>query len=134
MIVVDTNIAAYYFISGERTAQADAAMNKDADWNVPRLWRSEFRNVLATRLRVQQMSLETAMATMVEAGEFFRHREQEVPSAIVLSLSHRTGVSAYDCEFVALAQLLAVPLITVDRKLAAAFPETALVLTDWLST
>lgn len=35
---------------------------------------------------------------------------------------------AYDCEFVALARNLDIPLATLDRKLARAFPETVVLL------
>jgi predicted nucleic acid-binding protein len=40
----------------------------------------------------------------------------------------RSKCSAYDCEFVALAQGLKVPLITTDRKLVREFPRTARLL------
>ena len=36
--------------------------------------------------------------------------------------------SAYDCEFVALARDLQIPLITVDRQILNDFPETAISL------
>ncbi len=48
----------------------------------------------------------------------------------VLSLVNRSDCSAYDCEFVALARGLGVPLVTMDRKLAASFPETVIRLAD----
>jgi hypothetical protein len=40
--------------------------------------------------------------------------------------------SAYDCEFVALAQDLSVPLVTSDQKILTAFPETAVSPDDFL--
>jgi predicted nucleic acid-binding protein len=42
-----------------------------------------------------------------------------------LQLAAESGCSAYDCEFVALARDLEVPLVTADRQLLAAFPSTA---------
>jgi predicted nucleic acid-binding protein len=48
-----------------------------------------------------------------------------VPAGHVLRLVDETGHSAYDCEYVALAQRLGVPLVTGDRQLARQFPETA---------
>ena len=51
--------------------------------------------------------------------------EFEVPSAQVLALASESGCSAYDCEFVALADYLHVPLATHDGALLRAFPETA---------
>ncbi len=51
MIVVDTNVIAYLWLPGARTAAAERLVKKDSDWNAPLLWRSEFRNVLAGCLR-----------------------------------------------------------------------------------
>ena len=55
-------------------------------------------------------------------------RDFIVDSSDVLDLVARSTCSAYDCEFVALAQELAVPLITTDRKIVREFPEIARLL------
>lgn len=47
MIVVDANVMVYLFIRGPFTADAAATYRRDGSWNVPYLWRSEFRNVLS---------------------------------------------------------------------------------------
>jgi hypothetical protein len=52
----------------------------------------------------------------------------KVSTPKVLGLASRPGCSAYDCEFVALAMDLEVPLVTCDRKLAKAFPTVARLL------
>jgi predicted nucleic acid-binding protein len=51
--------------------------------------------------------------------------EFSVVSQHVLQLAIRSRCSAYDCEFVALAQDLRVPFVTADRQVLAAFPSTA---------
>jgi predicted nucleic acid-binding protein len=38
MIVVDTNIIAYLYISGEQSLQAEQLLSYDSDWNAPALW------------------------------------------------------------------------------------------------
>ncbi len=55
--------------------------------------------------------------------------EFDVSSESVLTLVERSDCSAYDCEFVTLAQHLGVKLITMDGKILRAFPETAVALT-----
>jgi predicted nucleic acid-binding protein len=122
MIVVDTNVVAYLWLPGKRTAAAERLLKKDSDWNAPLLWRSEFRNVLAGCLRRGSLKLETALQIMNGAEEQMRGREFSVPSAQVLSRVEDSDCSAYDCEFLALAQELGVTLVTSDKKLLKNFP------------
>jgi predicted nucleic acid-binding protein len=49
--------------------------------------------------------------------------EESVTSEHVLQLVSTSRCTSYDCEFVATAQQLGVPLITVDRAILAAFPD-----------
>ncbi|HSM57971.1 MAG TPA: type II toxin-antitoxin system VapC family toxin [Candidatus Sulfomarinibacteraceae bacterium] len=126
--MVDTNVVAYLLLPGERLRMAEAALTKDATWLVPRLWRSEFRNVLALYLRRGQLTLEEALAVAGEAELLVDGNEYEVSSATVLRLAALSGCSAYDCEFVALAQDFGIKLVTEDGELIRKFPETALSL------
>lgn len=125
MIVVDTNVLAYLWLPGERTAQAEKLLRSDPDWNAPLLWRSEFRNVLAGSLRRGDLDLETALRIADEAEGQMRSREFSVPSAQVLARVEASDCSACDCEFVVLAEELGVPLVTSDEKLLKAFPAVA---------
>lgn len=125
MIVVDTNVIAYCWIRGDRTALAQRVRLRDRDWHVPILWRSELRSVLAQHLRRATLALEDASAVMVATESALAGREHLVVSEGVLELAARTGLSAYDCEFVVLAQALGVRLVTEDRALLKAFPDVA---------
>ena len=58
MIVVDTNIIAYLYITGDRSNQATELFKADSHWSVPTLWRSEFRNVLSQYLRNDWLSFD----------------------------------------------------------------------------
>ena len=125
MIAVDTNVIAYLLIEGEHTGNARVVLRKDPDWIAPPLWRSEFRNVLMLYLRKGLMSLADAQRLLAGAEKYLERGEASPDSALVLSLALASGCTSYDCEFVALAQSLGVPLVTADRKVLAAFPSTA---------
>lgn len=125
MIVADSNLIAYLLIEGEHTEAAEAVLAKDPIWAAPVLWRSEFRNILALYLRLRHLDLSAALQYMNEAEALLSGREYEVPSAPVLELAQESGCTAYDCEFVHLAQELAVPLVTSDKKVLRAFPDLA---------
>lgn len=49
-----------------------------------------------------------------------------IPDNLVLDALENSALSAYDCEFVALASLLGVPLVTADKAVLKAFPDRAL--------
>ena len=121
MIVVDTNVIAYLFVPGDRTSAAEALRRRDTEWAAPLLWRSEFRNMLATLIRLGRIELPTAQAIQEQAEQLLAPLEFALDSGTVLGLAATSGCSAYDCEFVALADFLDVPLVSADRKLKARF-------------
>jgi predicted nucleic acid-binding protein len=133
MIVVDTNIIAYLFLEGEFSTYAEDLLLKDSQWAAPILWRSEFRNVLAHYLRKEILSLEESQEIIFEAMPLLQGREYEVASLQVLSLVSSCDCSAYDCEFVALAQDLETHLITVDKKILSEFPSLTCDLVAYVS-
>lgn len=121
MIVADTNLIVYLLIASPHSAQAEAVYRRDPHWVAPPLWRSEFRNVLAFYLRRHRLTIEEAVARAEAAEALMAPQEFAVSSARVLELSARSGCSAYDCEFVALAESLRVSLATSDRQVLATF-------------
>jgi predicted nucleic acid-binding protein len=125
VIVADSNLIAYLLIQGQHTEAAEAVLTKDPSWAAPMLWRSEFRNILALYLRQGHLELPAALKYVNEAEALYSGREYEVPSAPVLALAQESGCTAYDCEFVHLAQELDVPLVTSDKKLLRVFPDLA---------
>ena len=125
MIVVDTNVVAYLLLPGPQTQLAEALRRHDRQWAVPPLWRSEFRNVLTQHVRRDLLDLTAALALMHKAEGLLAAHEQPVASQQVLHLVTISSCSSYDCEFVAAAQQLDVPLITEDRAILKAFPTIA---------
>lgn len=131
MIVADTNVIAYFWLPGEFTAQAEAALQRDADWIVPYLWRSEFRNVLATYVRAKRLAANDAHTIYMNAEDMLRGREYAVTGRTALDLAFASKMSAYDCEYIALADEYNCKLVTSDRKLVQAFSKLAILLTDF---
>lgn len=129
MIVVDSNVLAYLYLPGERTADAEALFERDPEWAAPVLWRSEFRNILAGYTRRKALTFEQACSLQCEAESLLSGFEFEVDSRAVLELVRDSDCSAYDCEFVALAIKLGTKLVTADKKLLRAFPTRTTALT-----
>ncbi len=125
MIVVDTNVLAYLYLPGEFTEAAERLLERDTDWHAPVLWRSELRNILAGYLRRGSLTFEHACSIQLEAESLLHGGEHEAESRKVMELVKASDCSAYDCEFVAVAEALGVTVVTMDSKLLKAFPKIA---------
>lgn len=134
MIVVDTNVISYFYLNSDYSQIAEQAFIKDPVWAVPLLWKSEFRNVLTFYIRKKIITLLEAIEIFEWAEELLKENEYEINSMQVLSLSHSSGCSAYDCEFVNLAKDLDALLVTQDKKVLRSFPETAISINQFLET
>ncbi|MEZ4831917.1 MAG: type II toxin-antitoxin system VapC family toxin [Caldilineaceae bacterium] len=125
MIVADTNLISYLLLTGSHSEVAEQVLQKDAEWIAPLLWKSEFRNVLALYVRQTILTLDEAFSILDAADELMAGNAYEVSAYRVLQLTQQSGCSAYDCEFVVLAEDMQVPLVTSDRKILTAFPNLA---------
>jgi predicted nucleic acid-binding protein len=123
MIVVDTNIIGYLFITGEFSDEAEKVLIKDPHWSVPLLWRSELRSVLTLYMQKNILSLEETKEIMESATQLMENNEYDVASDQVLELVVSSALSAYDCEYIALARDLGVKLVTTDKAILKSFPE-----------
>ena len=128
MIVVDSNVIAYCWVNGPLTALAQRVRTRDPDWHVPFLWRSEMRSILTGYLRDGSLTAPQIARIMEAAESALAGREHLVASASVFEIAGKSRLSAYDCEFVALAAVLAVPLVTADKAVLKAFPDRALTM------
>jgi predicted nucleic acid-binding protein len=126
MIVAYTNLLIYLYVQGQRIEESEAVLRRDAVWTAPLLWRSEFRNALIGLVRNGVLALNDTFSMLDEAERWLAGHEYSVISRHVLTLAEQSRCSAYDCEFVALAQDLGVPLVTADRHVLKAFPTIAI--------
>lgn len=120
MIVADCNLIACLLLEGPRTRTAEAVFLRDPAWAAPLLWRSELRNVLATQMRVNRLPLAEALLKMTEAETVIGSLQFPVSSDEVLEECARSGVSAYDAEYLVVARKLQIPLLTHDQRLLGA--------------
>ncbi len=132
MICVDTNVICYRCMASPHSKNADAAWAKDSDWIAPLLWRSEFRNTLAGALRRRLLTTEKAIQIANLAESILAENEFTVSTSAVLQLVSRSRCSAYDCEFVALAEEQRLPLVTMDRQILHDFPDIAISLQEFI--
>ncbi len=133
MIVADVNLVVYLVLGGPERALAQRVLEKDPIWAAPLLWRSEFRNVLATFMRHRDLSAADAWRAHELADALLNGQEFAVPGERVLALIASSPCSAYDCEYVALAEDLGVPLVTADRQLLRAFADRAISPKDFVN-
>ena len=105
----------------------DAVEADELDGHVPELVYAEIASSLVKYVRSGAMSASDAVAALdtVTAFPLHTHRLGDLASG-ALSLAVETGLSAYDCCYAVLAELLEIPLVTADRRLAAAVPRAEL--------
>jgi len=125
MIVADSNLIASCVLESEATAAALELRAKDPEWCMPRLWRYEVTNILATMIKAGRLEREVADGIQRRLVEVLQSGERDADPSSVLMLVEEFGISGYDAQFVALAQELGVPLYTQDKEILKKFPRLA---------
>jgi predicted nucleic acid-binding protein len=120
-------------MNGPLTTLAQRVRVKDPEWHVPILWRSEMRSILTGYLRDGSLTRSQVSQVMHAAEGAFSGREHIVPSASVFEIAEKSRLSAYDCEFIVLASILDIPLVTADKAVLKAFPDVALTMEAFLN-
>lgn len=115
----------YLTAAGPYSSLAKRIAAADGEWVTSTLWRSEFLNVMAGQIRRGNLTLESAIDSFLGAAEFIVL--ERIPQAEgVLRLVATSNCTAYDLEFVVVAQTLGVPLVTNDKQILADFPSVAI--------
>lgn len=126
MIVADANLLVYLWAGGPGEALAGAVLHREPRWIAPFLWRSEFLNAVVGLVRARRRTFEQAVAAIREAERQMAGHEYLVSSEAVVTVATQSGCTAYDCEYVALAQNLGLTLVTFDADVRRAFPGRAI--------
>jgi predicted nucleic acid-binding protein len=122
-VVVDTNVLIELFLPTQNEEAVQRLWAFDRDWRLPPLWVCEFRHIHLKYIRAGRLDPPVALQNLADAEEMFLPLTVPIASAEALQLAYSHGCSSYDAEFVVLAQQLACPLLSFDRKLLQLFPD-----------
>ncbi len=125
MIVADTNLVAYLLISGEFTEAVEGVYAVDSEWIAPSSWRIEFLNVLTRYCRKKILTPVKAIEAYRRAETIITPPPMEASAEDIINLSDSSGASGYDCNFVILARMNRLPLVTFDKGILTRFPDIA---------
>jgi predicted nucleic acid-binding protein len=132
MIVVDTNILAHTWLPSEIKEKIKQLILIDHEWIAPILWRSEFRSILSIFIRKGLLSELQAVELSELAEDQMANREFSVPTKEVISVVKNSRLSSYDSEFIVLAKIKGVKMVTLDKEIQREFPRIAFDLDNFL--
>lgn len=133
MIVADVNLLTYLLIEGEFTQRAEKILSIDPMWVAPRIWRHEFVNVIATQAREAKITLDQAFEAITRADDLIVPPPAEPHHEAVVRLSVQSRQATYDCEFIVLARMLRVCVVSNDQKLCEKFRDTVLSISEFVA-
>ena len=119
LIVIDASVLADALCGAGPTADAARKAIRDRRWAAPEHLRIETFSVIRGRTLGGRLSASEGERAVRRLGEV---AVRTLSCSLMLDRMWqlRHNLSAYDAAYVAVAELLAVPLITGDRRLAAA--------------
>ncbi len=129
-IVLDASAAVTGLLSSEGTASEIVASiaSRATNARVPDLFVPEVTNAVAMRVSITRWPIERAMKALdVILGWPLAIQPCQPLAPSALEAASRLRLSAYDAFYAVLAAELEIPLVTADRKLAAAVPGAVLV-------
>jgi predicted nucleic acid-binding protein len=119
LIVVDTSAVLSILLGRPEVSGLEDRVRIDGDLHAPHLLDVEFQHALWRLTRTGAISDDRATDARTDFADMVIARYPHVPLADRMwDLRH--NMTAYDAAFVVLAEILAVPLITCDARLARA--------------
>lgn len=117
-LVVDASLLAAS-VFGEAERDTAEARLRGFSLHAPGLIDYELANVAVTKLRRNELTLETAVLALAEFSTMALARHVPAPEEVA-ALADRYRLTAYDAAYLWLAGALTAPLATFDRQLANA--------------
>jgi predicted nucleic acid-binding protein len=118
--VADASMAAAWLLPDEASAAAERLLAGVEAIHVPSLFWFEIRNLLAMAERRGRIKVGDALPYLLRLRELPFQDDGSGADVASLALMQRHSLTAYDAAYLALAKAEAVPLATLDRKLALA--------------
>lgn len=120
-LVLDTSVVAKWFLPEQLSSAADSVLEDirlgEALAAAPDLIIHEFANILWQRQKKGDISIRQASAIMSDFERLpIELVSGEVLGSEALKVAGKTGCTAYDGAFMALASGLSAPLITADQR------------------
>ncbi|HEV3229592.1 MAG TPA: type II toxin-antitoxin system VapC family toxin [Solirubrobacteraceae bacterium] len=120
MPVLDASVLVEYLAGGEHAEQARArVLSRDEAMWAPHLVDAEVGHVLRRAVLAGELRPATARAALVDLADFPLRRAGHV-GLLQLAWALHSNLTFYDALYVALAEQLDMPLITLDSRLATA--------------
>jgi predicted nucleic acid-binding protein len=132
MIVVDANVLVYRIVEGEMTSAALRLQEKDPDWRTSPLWEYEFGNALTLMIHQKHLTPKMAAELFQMAKGVFMPGEMTPDTDQSLQIAAEKRISFYDAQYLSLAHMLDIPLITEDKALRKAGGKSAFNIHDYL--
>jgi predicted nucleic acid-binding protein len=133
VIVADANLLIALVGDSSESAAAQEILARRPRWHAPILWRSEAANTLLGYVRRGILTLRGAQNHWSTLADVIGGREHATDTRRVLALASSSGCTAYDCDYVAVAEALSLPLVTSDREILRAFSRMAMTPTAFLA-
>lgn len=133
MIVVDASVVAFLMIEGELTDAVRELHRIDPEWVTPPILNHEMLNILAAVGAVEKDS--AAVEVIWRDIRALLGARQQVPDPVrSLRLGVELGISGNEAQYLCLASVLGLPLITQEERLLRAAPERAIGVLDYLGS
>ena len=121
--VLDASVACAWLFEDESTPSLQKLLDLTVtcDVYVPALWHIEVANTLIQALRRQRITEQGVIKGWDYLQQMRIHTvSTQSPIETLLEVSQEHGLTAYDAEYLALAQRLGLPLATLDSTLRRA--------------
>lgn len=126
MLVVDASCVFEVSVNEARAPSVRAALATDLEWFAPHCMTAEVLTVVRRQLRLGALDQTRAALAIHDLawwpGRLFGHN-----LLVTRAWELRNYISSWDALYVALAELLSCPLVTLDQRLAAVAPCEVLV-------